>query len=137
MGNKKHTLTEAQIQARAKADPSELKVLGLIPSAPLRGPRKPRPTVEGPSETEAALRDVLNGADVYGRADAMLYRELEKLGLVNICEAMQAPKDGAKRQPYFGCIITVLGRKVLTESKLRRVSRNTAAQATARAEGRG
>ena len=26
------------------------------------------------------------------------------MGLVKITKAMNAPKDGAKQQPYFGCI---------------------------------
>lgn len=72
-----------------------------------------------------ALLDVRYGADVYGLADAKLYRDLEKLGLVNICPAMNAPKDAAKRQPYFGCIITDAGKAALREFKLRSLNRNT------------
>lgn len=66
-----------------------------------------------------ALLDVKGGADIWGMADAKLYRDLEKLGLVDICPAMNAPADGAKRQPYFGCIITPLGRSVLAQFKRR------------------
>lgn len=60
-----------------------------------------------------ALSDVEKGADVYEYSDAKLYRDLEKLGLVKIVKAMGAPKDGSKRQPYFGCIISELGLTVL------------------------
>jgi len=68
-------------------------------------------------EIVGALLDVKQGADVWGRADAILYRDLAKLGLVEITEAMNAPKDGAKKQPYFGCIITPAGRAALDSFK--------------------
>jgi hypothetical protein len=85
----------------------------------------PGSVAEEAGHIEVALRAVRDGADIYERSMEGVLRDLSKLGLVDICEAMQAPKDGAKRQPYFGCILTPLGRKVLTETKLRRLGRNT------------
>lgn len=58
------------------------------------------------------LKEVENGADVWGRAEAVLLRECEKDGLVEICEAM-ADVPGEKRQPFFGCIITTKGKAAL------------------------
>ncbi len=77
---------------------------------------------------EDALRAVKGGADIYYLHDAAMYRNLQALGLVAIVEAMQAPKDEAKRQPYFGCIITRSGQDVLNEAKMQRVGRNTFAK---------
>ncbi len=64
-----------------------------------------------------ALIDVQKGADIYELSDAKLYGDLGKLGLVTIVEAMQAPADGVKRQPYFGCITTKDGDKVIRNFK--------------------
>ena len=55
-------------------------------------------------EQAKMLRLVKGGADIWGYGEAITCRELEKMGLVKIVPAMNAPKDGAKRQPYFGCI---------------------------------
>ena len=51
-----------------------------------------------------ALKGVKGGADIYSYPLAFTLRKLEKKGLVSICKAMDPPKDGAKQQPYFGCI---------------------------------
>lgn len=53
------------------------------------------------------------GCDVWERFDASICRELENLKLVRIVKARNAPKDGAKRQPYFGVKITAAGRKAI------------------------
>lgn len=66
-----------------------------------------------------ALVDVKTGADIWGYADAKLYRDLGKLGLVDIVPAQNAPEDGAKRQPYFGCIINARGSAMIREFKRR------------------
>ncbi|WP_373047207.1 hypothetical protein [Vulgatibacter sp.] len=65
------------------------------------------------SEAELQLlKDVRNGADVWGRPDARLCRQLEQRGLVKIVDAMEKP-PGHMRQPYFGCIATELGKQAL------------------------
>ena len=53
------------------------------------------------------------GADVWDRPDAAICRSLEKLGLVWIVKAKNAPRDGAQRQPYFGVKISAAGRRAL------------------------
>ena len=50
------------------------------------------------------LKSVKEGADVWGYGEAKTCRQLETKGLVKIVRAMNAPRDGAKQQPYFGCI---------------------------------
>lgn len=73
--------------------------------------RKPENVLD--PRSASLLGDVLDGADIYDLGDARLCRGLEKDGLVDCVPAQQAPKDGAKRQPYFGCIATKKGRKEL------------------------
>ena len=55
----------------------------------------------------AILKSIKNGADIYDYGVAKILRTLEKEGLVTITKAMNAPKDGSKRQPYFGAIAKV------------------------------
>lgn len=61
------------------------------------------------------LRALANvtGADVWGYRDARTGRELEKLGLVRIVKARNAPANGAERQPYYGIKIKAAGRKAV------------------------
>lgn len=59
------------------------------------------------------------GADVYGYAEAMKYRDMERRGLVRCVEAMTAPNDGAEKQPYFGVVPTNEGRAMLAERNRR------------------
>jgi hypothetical protein len=63
----------------------------------------------------AILASCEGGADVYGFADALFLRGLHqtRCGFVRIVKARYAPKNGAERQPYFGCILTRKGRDVL------------------------
>ena len=63
-----------------------------------------------------ALKGVAEGADIYALDLAMTLRELHKKGLVSITRAQDAPKDGARRQPYFGCILNAKGGKALEEN---------------------
>lgn len=65
---------------------------------------------------KTVLKEVENGADVWGFIEARLLRQCESAGLVTICEAMADP-PGEQRQPYFGCIITAKGRRALTAKK--------------------
>jgi hypothetical protein len=58
------------------------------------------------------LKEVENGADVWGRREAILLRECAKAGLVEICDAMADP-PGEQRQPFFGCIIKAKGKAAL------------------------
>lgn len=53
---------------------------------------------------KSALALVRGGADVYDYGIALTLRALQKRGLVTITKAMNAPKDGRARQPYFGAI---------------------------------
>lgn len=54
-------------------------------------------------EHKRLLRELRGGADVWGRREAELCRELERAGLVKICAAMASP-PGHKQQPYFGAV---------------------------------
>ncbi len=60
------------------------------------------------------LRGVLNGADVWGYANAKHLRSIQKKRpeLIRIVKAHERP-PGHCRQPYFGCIATAAGRKYL------------------------
>lgn len=64
-----------------------------------------------------SMAGCINGADVYGYTDARLLREVEthKPELIEICAAQNAPSDGAKKQPYFGAILTKAGKKEVKE----------------------
>ncbi len=65
----------------------------------------------------AAIRRVLNGADVLDRGLAGTLREIEQRHptLIYICKPMgsYSAKD---RHPYFGCIATKAGREALRAS---------------------
>jgi len=63
-------------------------------------------------ETRKILKQIKNGADIWGLREARILRECEKDGLVEICES-QADIPGEQRQPYFGCILTAKGREVI------------------------
>lgn len=71
--------------------------------------------LQGISDIEA-LKLVFEGADVYRMDLAGKYRELQKRGLVRIVKAKNAPKSGIEQQPYFGCIITAKGVRMLAEA---------------------
>lgn len=62
----------------------------------------------------AALREVVDGADVWGYGIAKHLRAVEKKRpeLLRIVSAKQKPA-GHLRQPYFGAIATSEGRKFL------------------------
>ena len=77
-----------------------------IPSATLA-------PVSAPAMTVLAELAAMTGADIWERYDAGFCRELEKHGLVRIVKAKHAPKNGALRQPYFGCKATAAGRKLI------------------------
>jgi hypothetical protein len=65
---------------------------------------------------DVILLDFLKcGMDVYSYQLAKRVREFDKKnpGLVEIVPAMEAPKDGAKRQPYFGVITGPRGREFI------------------------
>lgn len=55
-----------------------------------------------------------NGCDVWGYTDAEAARALEKVGLVKVVKAKFAPRDGAKRQPYFGAKRTAAGTRAVS-----------------------
>ena len=80
-----------------------------------------------------ACRAVIDGADVYCRAIAVRLREVERdfPGYICITRARHAPKDGARQQPYFGAILTPLGRKAVTPRKLYRHTRTHAVEVRA------
>lgn len=67
------------------------------------------------NEEKDALKAIENGADVYDRIIAQTLRKLEREhpDWVNLGDAMNAPEDGAKQQPYFGAILTAKGKKAL------------------------
>ena len=62
-----------------------------------------------------ALEAVEEGADIYSYLLALKLREIERdrPGFVKIGKPMCAPVDGARTQPYFGCILTDGGREHL------------------------
>jgi len=64
----------------------------------------------------AALREVEGGADVWGYGIAVNLRSVEKKRpeLLKICRA-KARLAGHLRQPYFGAVATVEGRKFLAQ----------------------
>lgn len=67
------------------------------------------------SDQAHAILAVKGGADVYGFGIAKALREVQRAyprahkKFFHIVSAMNAPKDGAKRQPYFGAIATKKG----------------------------
>lgn len=72
-----------------------------------------------PREKEA-LQSVRSGRDIWNFGLASDLRQVEKKcpHLLTICPAMNAPKDGTQRQPYFGCIATDAGREYLNTRPL-------------------
>jgi len=89
----------------------------------------PRLTIHEAKEILA----IKGGADIYGLGNAAILRGMQRRGLAvnqqqkgsahipnvsiacalfTITEPMQAPKNGAKRQPYFGAIATAHGLKL-------------------------
>lgn len=85
-------------------------------------------------EEAKAIIAVKNGADIWGYHEAGLYRKMERRGikgLFTITKAMMAPKDGAKQQPYFGCIATAAGitlaKKTIAASKGLKCKKQSAA----------
>lgn len=67
----------------------------------------------------SALRAIcVVGADVYGYAEAMKYRDMERRGLVRCVPAISAPENGAEKQPYFGVFITSEGRSKLVKAMI-------------------
>ncbi len=63
------------------------------------------------------LRNVADGADVWGYGNAMRLRSIEKKApsLIRIVKAKNKPA-GHLRQPYFGCIATKAGRAALARA---------------------
>lgn len=64
-------------------------------------------------EQKTVMCAVGDGADVWGNFEARICRELEKLKMVRVVKAKNAPKNGAARQPYFGAKLTAAGRQAL------------------------
>lgn len=66
-----------------------------------------------------AILEIVGGADVYGYGLARTLRTMQRdgigVGLFQITDAMDAPADGAKQQPYFGAIATDEGILVATK----------------------
>lgn len=60
------------------------------------------------------MQSVSQGADVWGYLEASTLRSIKRRfpEYVQIVQAMEKP-SGEKRQPYFGAILTVAGRKAL------------------------
>ena len=67
------------------------------------------------AEMKAVMRQIANGGDVWGYGEARCLREVERRwpSLITITKAMNAPKDGAAQQPYYGAILTDAGRKAI------------------------
>lgn len=68
----------------------------------------------------AVLRELedIPGADIYDYNKAVALRGIERRlpGLIEIGSAMKAPRDGAKRQPYFGVCLTDAGRQEIART---------------------
>ena len=60
------------------------------------------------------LKDLEGGADIVGYLDALLCRQFEKSGHIQITR-VQGNYAAEKRLPYFGAILTAAGRKLLKE----------------------
>lgn len=56
----------------------------------------------------------VEGADLYNYGEAIDGRRLEARGLVVCVKAVNPPKNGAERQPYYGCAITDAGRDFIS-----------------------
>ena len=66
-------------------------------------------------EEKKVMRQIANGADIWEYYEARIIRGIERdlPSLVTITKAMNAPEDGAQRQPYFGAILTPAGLKAI------------------------
>jgi|GEM_PF-2798556 len=64
----------------------------------------------------------VEGCDIYNYGDAVDGRRLEAAGLVAIVKAVNPPKNGAARQPYYGVAITAAGRDILAAAHGARVA---------------
>jgi hypothetical protein len=60
-----------------------------------------------------ALKEAEGGVDVYHLATTKLYRDLESLGLVGIGRPVNPPEAPTAKRPYFGCLTTALGKRVI------------------------
>jgi hypothetical protein len=62
-----------------------------------------------------AMRKVKNGADVWDHMIAKALREVQKIDptLIDITKPMMFQGTGAEQMPYFGAILTHLGREAL------------------------
>lgn len=71
---------------------------------------------------KAAMREVIEGADIYNRSIAMRLREVETSHpeFIRITAARTAPRDGAQQQPYFGAILTLRGIEAISIRKAQR-----------------
>ena len=58
-----------------------------------------------------ALRQIVNGADMYSYQKARLLREIEEFHpeYIEICEPQKYNGDGTDQMPYFGTICTSEG----------------------------
>lgn len=65
------------------------------------------------TDEAAALKAVRGGADVYDYGIAKTLRAIQKdfPTFIKIVPAVDPPKNGAAKQPYFGAITTTAGSK--------------------------
>lgn len=64
------------------------------------------------------LLTIKKGADIWGYVEAKILRTIQREvnpDYIWIGKAVDAPKDGAERQPYFGAIATKLGLEAAKE----------------------
>lgn len=66
-----------------------------------------------------AMRKVENGADVYDYGIAVRLREVKQLAptYLSIVDAMNPPNDVRAKQPYFGAILTHVGKRAIAKVK--------------------
>lgn len=83
----------------------------------MRRSRKPVCPIR--QEHVEAMTRVLYGGDIYDLKTATLLREVKRVRpkFIDIGEPMGAPADGAKRQPYFGAMLTGKGQLFLQDWK--------------------
>lgn len=65
------------------------------------------------SKHKEAMRQVINGGDVFDYGLARLLREVQRVdkSLIKIGKAKGDYGDGSGREPYFGAILTAKGRQ--------------------------